>query len=212
LEASAIAGYRALPHALSMLLTDNAPQFQEITKLLALCWIHEGRHYKKLTPCFLWHQMQVDAYLKKFWQLYHDLLAYKESPTPKKAKKLAQRFDVLFSEKTGYDELDKRISMTKSRKDSLLLVLQYPDLPLHNNASELGARAQARKRDISLHTMSDKGTEAKDTFMTIVETAKKHGVNVYHYLYDRITQKYEMPSLANLIKVAETPDSLTKVA
>ena len=54
--------------------------------------------------------------------------------------------------------------------------------------------------------MSSKGTEAKDTFMTIVETAKKHGVNVYHYLYDRITQKYEMPSLANLIKLACVPD------
>ena len=57
LEASAIAAYQALPHALSMLLTDNAPQFQEITKFLALCWIHEGRHYKKLTPCFLWNQI-----------------------------------------------------------------------------------------------------------------------------------------------------------
>ena len=50
--------------------------------------------------------------------------------------------------------------------------------------------------------MSDKGTEAKDTFMTIVETAKKLGVNVYQYLYDRITQEYPMPSLANLIKGA----------
>ena len=87
-----------------------------------------------------------------------------------------------------------------------MLVLKYPDLPLHNNTSELGARAQARKRDISLHTMSTKGTEAKDSFMTIVETAKKHGVNVYHYLYDRITKKYEMPSLATLIKEASNPD------
>ena len=140
------------------------------------------------------------------------MLEYKESPTPKRAKKLSKKFDILFSEKTGYDELDKRIAMTKSRKDSLLLVLTYPELPLHNNASELGARAQARKRDISLHTMSDKGTEAKDTFMTIVETAKKNGVNVYHYLYDRITQKYEMPSLANLIRVAGAPSALIKAA
>ncbi len=50
--------------------------------------------------------------------------------------------------------------------------------------------------------MSDKGTEAKDTFMTIAETAKKLGVNIYHYLYDRITQKYAMPSLADLIRGA----------
>lgn len=211
-EASAIAAYQGLPHALSILLTDNAPQFQVITKLLALCWIHEGRHYKKLMPCFLWHQMQVNAFLKKFWKFYHALLEYKQAPNERKAKTLSKRFEVLFSEKTGYDALDKRISMTKSRKNSLLLVLQYPELPLHNNASELGTRAQARKRDISLHTMSHKGTEAKDTFMTIVETAKKLGVNVYHYLYDRITQKYELPSLADLIKRARSPDRSKNLA
>lgn len=206
LEAAAIAAYRTLPHALSMILTDEAPQFNEITEWIGSCWIHEGRHYKKLTPVFLWHQMQVDNFLKKLWSFYHELLEYKGSPHKRTANRLSKKFDVLFSEKTGYDELDKRIALSKSRKDSLLLVLKYPDLPLHNNASELGARAQARKRDISLHTMSSKGTEAKDTFMTIVETAKKHGVNVYHYLYDRITQKYEMPSLANLIKIAGVPD------
>jgi Transposase IS66 family len=200
LEASAIAAYRDLPHAISLLLTDNAPQFHEITEFLALCWIHEGRHYKKLTPHFTLHKIYVEAFLKKFWEYYRDLFEYKKHPTRGKAKRLSKKFDVLFSEKTGYDELDKRIELTKSRKDSLLLVLHYPELPLHNNASELGARGQARKRDINLHTMSQKGTEAKDTFMTITETAKKHGVNIYHYLYDRITQKYEMPSLANLVK------------
>ena len=205
LEASAIAAYQALPHALRMILTDEAPQFKEITEFIASCWIHEGRHYKRLTPHFLLHQIYLETFLKRFWGYYHDLLAYKEAPTPREAKRLSQKFDTLFSEKTGYDALDKRIAMTKSRKDSLLLVLPYPELPLHNNASELGARAQARKRDISLHTMSHKGTEAKDTLMTIVETARKQSVNVYHYFYDRITQKYEMPSLANLIKMASLP-------
>jgi hypothetical protein len=88
---------------------------------------------------------------------------------------------------------------TQLKKDSLLLVLKYPTLPLHNNNSELGARSQARYRDISFHTMSEKGTEAKDTFMTIVETAKKLAVNTYHYFYDRISKTYQMPSLASLI-------------
>lgn len=202
LEAAAIVAYRALPNAISLLLTDNAPQFQAIAEFLALCWIHEGRHYKKLTPCFTLHKIQVATFLTKFWKYYHSLLKYKASPTLTKAKKLSEQFDALFSEKTGYDELDKRIAMTKSRKESLTLVLRFPEFPLHNNASELGARAQARKRDISLHTINRKGTEAKDTLMTIVETAKKQGVNIYRYFYDRITQKYEMPSLAALIKRA----------
>jgi hypothetical protein len=70
---------------------------------------------------------------------------------------------------------------------------------LHNNTSELGARVQARYRDISFHTINQKGTEAKDTFMTITQTAKKLGVNTYHYLLDRISKQFLMPSLASLI-------------
>jgi hypothetical protein len=50
LEATAITAYQSLPHAIELLLTDDAPQFKQITELLALCWIHDGRHYKKLSP------------------------------------------------------------------------------------------------------------------------------------------------------------------
>ena len=78
-------------------------------------------------------------------------------------------------------------------------MLNNPFLPLHNNDSEGGARGQARRRDISFHTMSIDGTESKDTFMTIMQTAKKQLVNFYHYIGDRIQKKYEMPSLASLI-------------
>ena len=79
------------------------------------------------------------------------------------------------------------------------MVLQYPTLPLHNNTSELGARVQARYRDVSFHTVNQKGTEAKDTFMTITQTAKKLAVNTYHYILDRVSKKFEMPPLASLI-------------
>ena len=75
----------------------------------------------------------------------------------------------------------------------------YTFLPLHNNPAELGARAQARMRDINLQTVSENGTKTKDTFATIVQTARKHSVNIYNYVYDRVTKKFEMPSLANLI-------------
>ena len=50
LEASAIVAYQQSDLAVEILLTDDAPQFKQITDLLALCWIHDGRHYKKLRP------------------------------------------------------------------------------------------------------------------------------------------------------------------
>jgi len=51
---------------------------------------------------------------------------------------------------TGYQALDERIAKTRSKKAALLLVLEHPEIPLHNNASELGARRRVRKRDVSL--------------------------------------------------------------
>jgi len=200
LEASAIVGYQQLPHAIDILVADDAPQFKQITNLLALCWVHDGRHYKKLRPVIPWHKVLLENYLDQYWCYYHKLLDYKEQPTAALAEYLEKEFDIIFSTQTGYEQLDERIEKTKRKKNSLLLVLSHPALPLHNNTSELGARTQARYRDISLHTMTEKGTEAKDTFMTLVETAKKLSVSTYHYFLDRISKNYEMPSLAELIK------------
>jgi hypothetical protein len=77
--------------------------------------------------------------------------------------------------------------------------LELPQLPLHNNAAELGARVQARVRDVSFQTRSEKGTKIKDTFMTINQTAKKLAVSFYDYVYDRVSGRFELPSLADLI-------------
>lgn len=201
LEASAITSYRQLPHAIQLLLTDDAPQYNQIVENLALCWIHDGRHYKKLTPVVPAHIKELKCFLDIYWEYYHKLLAYKESPMPDIAEQLAMEFNAIFSTITSYDQLNERIGKTKNNIVSLLLVLKYPDLPLHNNTSELGARRQARYRDISLQTKNVKGTEAKDTHMTITETAKKLCVNTFRYFYDRISGKNEMPSLASLIKL-----------
>ena len=106
----------------------------------------------------------------------------------------------LFSTQTHYEQLDERIAKSKAKKDALLAVLRHPELPLHNNDAELGARVQARVRDVSLQTKSEAGTKAKDTFMSIVQTAKKLGVNAYDYIHDRISGRFKMPSLAQLIR------------
>jgi hypothetical protein len=77
--------------------------------------------------------------------------------------------------------------------------LKYPEIPLHNNDAELGARIQVCKRDMSLHTTTEEGTKASDTFLTIVQTAKKLGVSAYDYISDRVSKSFKMPSLAELI-------------
>ena len=67
-------------------------------------------------------------------------------------------------------------------------MLKYPELPLHNNRSELGARVQKRREDVSLQTITKEGTDAKDSMQTVVETAKKHShrVNAGLRLYNSL--------------------------
>jgi regulator of replication initiation timing len=201
LECSAISAYQSLPTAIKFLLTDDAPQYNKIAEYHPLCWVHDGRHYKKLSAFVPVHRKKLKFFLARYWEYYDKLLDYKSNPTLTAAKTFSEEFDQLFSTITGYDELDERIRKTKAKKDQLLLVLQYPFLPLHNNGSELGAREQARRRDISFHTMSELGTEVKDTFMTISQTARKLAVNFYQYVKDRVAGKNEMPALATLISL-----------
>lgn len=199
LDASAIVAYRQREDVIKLFICDDAPQFKNITEELGLCWVHEGRHYKKLTPVVMMHREILNNFLKNFWNYYKELLNYKLSPNKVVADKLQTKFDQLFSEPTGYQQLDERNNKTLGKKKSLLLVLNHPEIPLHNNPAELDLRVQTRRRDINLQTRNEKGTEAKDTFMTIIQTSRKLGVNSYQYLYDRISQSFEMPSLSNMI-------------
>ena len=200
-EALAIAEYHSqneIP-VIKQLICDDAPQFKVLTPELGLCWVHEGRHYKKLNPAIPLYRKELDDFSDKFWKYYHKLKEYKQSPNKEKASILSKEFDELFSIVTGYDHLDDRIGKTLAKKKELLLVLKYPELPIHNNASELSARVQVRDRDVSLHTMSEDGTKIKDTFMTISQTAKKLGIRTYEYIYDRVSGAFEMPSLASIM-------------
>jgi hypothetical protein len=199
LEACAISAYQDSKEAIPILICDDAPQFKLVTRLLGLCWIHEARHYKKLSPFLAKHQEILQEFIEEIWAYYERLLDFKEAPSDALAEILSKEFDRLFEKETGYEELDRRIAITLSKKAELLLVLKHPHIPLHNNAAELGARAKARSRDINLHTKSTEGTKAKDALMTLAQTCRKLQVNIFDYIYDRVSELFQMPSLASLI-------------
>jgi len=201
LDATAVAAYHAdveFP-VVRLLVCDDAPQFTLVTEELALCWVHEGRHYKKLMPSIPYHQALLGAFVQRFWTYYDQLLAYREQPTPEEATRLAGEFETLFATITGYQALDERIAKTRAKKSGLLMVLAHPELPLHNNPAELGARARVRKRDVSFGPRTREGATAWDTFMTLAATATKLGVSFYHYIHDRVSGASQMPPLADLI-------------
>jgi len=62
-----------------------------------------------------------------------------------------------------------------------------------------------RKRVVSYGPPSVTGAQAWETLQTILGTAKKPGVNFFHYLRDRIGGACQMPSLADLIQQRALP-------
>ena len=188
------------------LLSDDAPEYVKIAvESHALCWIHDARHYNKLTPQIELHRCIKEDFTNKYWAFYSQLLDFKElAAAEQENQKLAlkQQFESLFKTDTGYFQVDSCIQRTYANKEKLLAVLDNPALPLHNNAAELGARRVVRKRDISLHSWSPTGTKVRDAFMSITQTATKLGVNVMEYIVDRITQKKQITSLADMVRQA----------
>jgi hypothetical protein len=66
---------------LTTLLSDDAPQFKQIASHHALCWIHDGRNYKKLRPIVPYHKEKLEAFLNRYWDFYGELCEFREDPS-----------------------------------------------------------------------------------------------------------------------------------
>ncbi len=210
LEAAAIAFYAQQSQipVIKTLVTDDAPQFKLLTDDLSLCWVHEARHYKKLSPFVTCHQKKLDKFLDDFWDYYRELLAYKNSPSGLEKLRLKSNFWEFFGSLTGYEQLDERKKLTLSKISELLLVLEHPELPLHHNPAELAARTIVQRRNISYATQTCEGTKAMDVFMSLVATTRKLGISFFEYMHDRISYLGNIPSLGTIIRQQSSVYSL----
>jgi hypothetical protein len=182
-----------------IMISDDAKQFLLVALYHALCWIHEIRHYKKLNPLLESHRLKLRDFLTEIWKFYEQLEEYKKNSSEEQKNFLEQRFDELFSTKTDYGELDKRIELTRKKRDRLLLVLTYPQIPLHNNPAEIALREMVIKNRISYGTRSEDGKTAWENMMTLLDTCRKLNISFFDYLKNRFSEKNEIPSLATLI-------------
>ncbi len=191
---------------IEFLVADDAPEYKMLAFYLMLCWVHDARYYNKLSPVLENHKIILENFKKLYWDFYRQLQGYKEEPSIEKKHKLEVRFDELFIDNTNYFDLDKEIRRTKENKKELLTVLKNPTLPLHNNLAELKVRVKVRKRDISLHTMSEIGTQMQDGMMSILQTTKQLGVDSWEYIDGLLNGKNQY-SLADLILARQNNSS-----
>ncbi|WP_051786551.1 IS66 family transposase [Endozoicomonas numazuensis] len=86
------------------------------------------------------------------------------------------------------------------RRLKLLLILEHPWLPLHNNLSERQIREYVKRRKISGGTRSILGRKCRDTFASLKKTCRLHGVSFSRYLKDRISGEGMIARLSDMVR------------
>ena len=179
------------------MLSDGAPQFDILAH--ASCWIHAERPLARMVPHNDAHKMVIEQVREQIWQLYKDLKAYRWQPNAAAKPVLQARFEALADQRTAYPNINAVLKEIRDHKADLLRVLQRPEVPLHNNASESDIREYVKKRKISGGTRSADGRRCRDTFASLKKTCRKLGVNFWKFLQDRVRRFGTIPRLAELI-------------
>jgi hypothetical protein len=181
-----------------VVVSDDAGQFNLFAH--ALCWIHAERTIHKLIPNTDAERIELAAARERIWIFYKKLKKYKELPGVREKRSLWEEFDLVFKSKSCYPALNEAMLKLFKNKAELLLVLDRPEIPLHNNASETDIREYVQRRKISGGTRSDPGRQARDTFTSLKKTCRKLGVSFWALLNDRVANAQAIPKMAALIR------------
>jgi hypothetical protein len=189
------------------IVSDDAGQFNVFAH--ALCWIHAERTIAKLVGFTGEHRNDLEAKRSQIWDFYRGLKEYKMNPSPGEKAAIEARFDEIFLEKTSFATLNQALKRLHRNKGELLLVLERPETPLHNNLSENDIRDFVKKRKISGSTRSPTGRKCRDTFASLKKTCRKHGVSFWDFLMDRLKAPGKfVPYLPDLIGRSASEASL----
>jgi len=182
------------------IVSDDAGQFNVFRH--GLCWIHAERVMVRIIPLNETHRKEQRWVREQIWDLYADLKVYKAAPNEQLKEDIEARFEELCAARTSFATLRQALKRLHRNKAELLLVLEKPWLPLHNNLSESDIREYVKKRKISGSTRSDAGRRCRDTFASLKKTCRKHGISFWDYLIDRVSGKNIIAPLTEYIRQA----------
>ena len=180
-----------------VILSDDAGQFNVWQH--ALCWIHAERVFRRILPLNEHNAQALEAVQTELWSLYADLKDYRQTPTAEAKEAITAHFNTLCQTKTTFQTLNQALKRLARNQKELLLVLERPDIPLHNNLSERDIREYGIKRKISGSTRSEEGRRCRDTFASLKKTCQKQKVSFWNYLMDRLTLTHAIPALPDLV-------------
>ena len=180
-----------------VIVSDDAGQFNVL--IHALCWIHAERLINKLIGLTDKQKEAVKSIRSDIWELYDSLKNFKEQPDGRKKAAIEAQFDKIFTQKTCFASLNNALNRLYRNKPELLRVLDFPDIPLHNNTSENDIRDYVKRRKVSGSTRNDLGRRCRDTFTSLKKTCRKLNVSFWDYLKDRLSGLNKIPYLSDLI-------------
>ena len=116
-------------------LSDGAGQFDIFVH--ALCWLHVERPLARLVPHNEKHRAAIERIRQGIWDLYAKLKAYRQAPSPAaRGWENGLSDDDEVAQRTYYPSIDGVLKGMAADRAKLLLVLEQPEVPLHNNFDE----------------------------------------------------------------------------
>jgi hypothetical protein len=100
-------------------------------------------------------------------QIISSIPGYKNCPTEAVKAALKARFNEIFQVKTWFAGLNKALERLPKNKNEILLVLDFPNIPLQNNLSENDIRGYVKRRKINGSTRGPDGQRSRDTFVSL---------------------------------------------
>lgn len=179
-------------------VSDDAGQFNIL--LHGLCWVHAERTIHKLVGFNDPQRAALEKVRTQIWDFYRELKDYRENPSSEQKAALSAHFDKIFTTQTCFSTLNQALKRLFNNKSQLLLVLERPDIPVHNNTSERDIREYVKKRKISGSTRSELGRRCRDTFASLKKTCRKVGLSFWKFLNDRLRGAGEIASLPAIIR------------
>lgn len=181
------------------ILSDGAGQFNLLHH--GLCWVHAERALRRLAGNTAQHRQHIAEMQDLLWTYYRQLQAYRQAPMAEAKQTLEEGFDQLFGRcYRHHASLNIVLQQFRDRKAELLRVLDCPELPLHNNASETDIREYVTRRKISGTTRSEAGRQARDTLVGLKKTCRKLGISFWQYLLSRVQGDDRIPPLPDVIR------------
>lgn len=181
-----------------VIVSDDAGQFNILSH--ALCWVHAERTLAKLIVPSTKKQEVLEKVRHQVWDFYDELKTYKENPSGKENARLQKVFDDIFTQHTDFQLLNLALKRLHTNKSELLLVLNRPEIPLHNNLSENDIREYVKKRKISGSTRSEAGRKCRDTFASLKKTCRKLGISFWQFLNDRLSGNNLILPLSQMVE------------